>query len=328
MTENDNYKKAYERQKLARARAEDLLERRSRELFETNETLSVAFHDLQNQKEQMVLQEKLASIGLLAAGVAHEINNPVAFIRSNLDTLHNYFTSIKLILDTYKALEVKIENSAHKTTFKSELDCLKTLAEEHELNYIKEDAVISIEESLVGTKRVEDIVRNLKGFSRNDKDERRKTNINECIDSSINLVWNEIKYKCEIERHYQEIPEIYACTSQLNQIFNNILLNASHAIEETGTIEIHTSADAANVQIVFIDNGTGIPEANLNKLFDPFYSTKDVGKGTGLGLYVSHGLVQKHQGTITASNNPGKGARLQISLPIDMRESMNRRHTS
>lgn len=319
MSQSQDYKKAYERQKLAREKAEDLLETRSRELFEANETLSGAYLDLQNQKEQMVLQEKLASIGLLAAGVAHEINNPIGFIRSNMETLKNYFSSIKLILDAYKELESKIGSSEFKSEFSAEIDLLKSLAESHDLSYIADDASLSIEESLEGTKRVEEIVRNLKDFSRTDKDERKKIDINDCIDSSINLAWNEIKYNCEIKRDYQELPGIYACAAQLNQVFINIILNASHAIDKDGIIEISTKSDDRDVHITLTDNGEGIPEKHLNNLFDPFFTTKDVGEGTGLGLYVSHGLIQKHKGSISVSNQPGKGACFRISLPIDMR---------
>lgn len=322
MTENSDYRRAYERQKAAREKAENLLETRSRELFDANETLTRAFNDLKNQKEQMVQQEKLASIGLLAAGVAHEINNPVGFIRSNLETLEKYLESIQTILAAYAALSVQLRDTDNDSNLTVSLDKLASLIQELELDYISEDAVSCIQESLSGTKRVEDIVRNLKDFSRTDKDERVSLNINECIDDAISLVANEVKYKCSVKKNYAEVPQIYGCAGQLHQVLINILLNSVQAFESKGEIEIETRADEENVYICITDNGPGIAEENLIKLFDPFFTTKGIKEGTGLGLYISHGLVQKHRGQITAANNPAGGARFTISLPIDMRASI------
>ncbi len=322
MTENTDYKRAYERQKVARERAEHLLETRSRELFETNTTLSVAYEDLKNQKEQMVQHEKLASIGLLAAGVAHEINNPIGFIRSNLETLEKYLESIQIVLAAYEKLSEQLRTPNAAENLSQPLDELSALIKKHELDYITEDSMSCITESISGTKRVENIVRNLRDFSRTDKDERVSLNINGCIDDSINLITNEIKYKCVIKKEYAEVPEIFGCPGQLNQVLINILLNSVQAIETKGEIRIRTRADAENIFIDIIDNGPGFSEDNIKKLFDPFFTTKGLKEGTGLGLYISHGLVQKHRGQITAANEPGSGARITISLPIDMRESI------
>lgn len=322
MTENLDYKRAYERQKAAREKAEHLLETRSRELFDANETLTNAFNDLKNQKEQMVQQEKLASIGLLAAGVAHEINNPVGFIRSNLETLDKYLESIRIVLAAYEKLSNELKDSSENMNLAESLGNLAALIIEHEVDYISKDAVSCIKESLSGTKRVEDIVRNLKDYSRTDKDERVLLSINDCIDDSISLVANEVKYKCIVKKNYSDVPQIYACSGQLHQVLINILLNSVQAIETRGEIEIQTSADTENVYIDIVDNGPGFSEENIMKLFDPFFTTKGVNEGTGLGLYISHGLVQKHRGKIMAANEPGGGARITISLPIDMRESI------
>lgn len=322
MTENSDYKRAYERQKAAREKAEHLLETRSRELFDSNETLTNAFNDLKNQKEQMVQQEKLASIGLLAAGVAHEINNPMGFIRSNLETLEKYLGSIQLVLAAYETLGNQLRNHDENMNLTESLDKLASLIHKHELDYISEDSVSCIKESLSGTKRVENIVRNLKDFSRTDKDERVSLSINDCIDDSISLVANEVKYKCIVKRNYADVPEIYGCAGQLHQVLINILLNSIQAFESRGEIEIETNADPENVYIDIVDNGPGFSEENLIKLFDPFFTTKGVNEGTGLGLYISHGLVQKHRGQIRAANEPGGGARITISLPIDMRASI------
>ena len=319
---NTDYKKAYKRQKEAREKAEGLLESKSRELFNANETLSKAFDDLKDHKEHLVQQEKLASIGLLAAGVAHEINNPIGFIRSNLETLEKYLESIRVVLSAYAQLSGQLTQAAATAELSDSLEGINLLIKDRELDFISEDAVSCIKESLSGTKRVEDIVRNLKDFSRTDKDERLKLNINQVIDDSINLVWNEIKYKCTVKKSYGDLPDIYACAGQLNQVLINVLMNSMQAMGTSGEIEIRTSADSEYVHIDIIDDGPGFPEEDLFKLFDPFFTTKGIKEGTGLGLYISHGLVQKHRGKILAANEAGRGARITISLPIDMRESL------
>jgi len=322
MIVNSDYKKAYERQQKARERAEGLLEIRSRELFDTNESLSKAFDDLKNHKEHLVQQEKLASIGLLAAGVAHEINNPIGFIRSNLETLEKYLESIRLILSAYAQLSGQLTQAAVTAELSDSLERINLLIKDRELDFISEDAVSCIKESLSGTKRVEDIVRNLKDFSRTDKDERLSLNINQVIDDSINLVWNEIKYKCTVKKSYGDLPDIYACAGQLNQVLINVLMNSMQAMGTSGEIEIRTSADSEYVHIDIIDDGPGFPEQDIFNLFDPFFTTKGIKEGTGLGLYISHGLVLKHRGKIVAANEADRGARITISLPIDMRASL------
>ena len=322
MIVNSDYKKAYERQQKARERAEGLLEIRSRELFDTNESLSKAFDDLKNHKEHLVQQEKLASIGLLAAGVAHEINNPIGFIRSNLETLEKYLESIRLILSAYAQLSGQLTQAAVTAELSDSLERINLLIKDRELDFISEDAVSCIKESLSGTKRVEDIVRNLKDFSRTDKDERLSLNINQVIDDSINLVWNEIKYKCTVKMFYGDLPDIYACAGQLNQVLINVLMNSMQAMGTSGEIEIRTSADSEYVHIDIIDDGPGFPEQDIFNLFDPFFTTKGIKEGTGLGLYISHGLVLKHRGKIVAANEADRGARITISLPIDMRASL------
>jgi signal transduction histidine kinase len=189
------------------------------------------------------------------------------------------------------------------------------------LSYIAVDSLSSINESLSGTKRVEDIVRRLKDFSHSDSSQREHIDINQCIDDAIGLVWNKIKYKCDIKKNYGSIPKIFACSGELNQVFVNIIMNAVHSIEDKGVIEIETSADSEKVFANFTDTGAGVAEENLNKLFDPFFTTKDVGSGTGLGLYVSHGLIEKHKGSITVKSKLGSGSTFTISLPVDVRNA-------
>lgn len=324
MTEEINYRRALEKETKARLLAEDQLEQRSRELLQTNVALKSTIEELQNKKLAMVQQEKMASIGLLAAGIAHEINNPIGFVKSNLEVLKGYFAAIQKALNTYQAFTQKLEDGQPGAELSAAIKSLHEFLEDHDIEFITQDSLNSIQESLEGAVRVQDIVRDLKDFSRNDNDERVLFNVNECIDGSIKLVWNEIKHKCTIEKHYGDIPAIYCCASQLTQVFINIIMNAVQAMGTSGTITIRTAVSKNSIVAEFVDTGPGIEESNLIKLFDPFFTTKDVGMGTGLGLYVSHGIIQKHRGSIRAENVPGKGANLIVTLPIDMRGKRSR----
>lgn len=320
MADDVDYKRAYERQKQARAKAESLLEIRARELYEINESLQVAYDQLNEQKDQLVQQEKLASIGLLAAGVAHEINNPVGFVKSNLQTLEHYSKTYGAVHLAYKSLVTSIqEGDKEKTTV--ELNGLNKLLEESDLEYIVQDGIECINESLMGIKRIEEIVVNLSDFARSEKDERTKCNINDLLENSLKLLWNEIKYKCEVVKDYGEVPEIFAWAGELRQVFVNIVVNAAQAIEEQGTVTLRTMLRNDKIVIDIKDTGPGMADETLKRLFDPFYTTKEVGSGTGLGLYLSHGIIQKHHGTLIAENNAGGGACFSITLPVEVRGS-------
>ena len=279
-----NYKKAYERQVLARERAEQLLEERSRELFDANKTLQAAYDELQNQKSHLVQKEKLASIGLLAAGVAHELNNPIGFIKSNLKVLEDYLSLINKLLESFEVVAERVTNDPDSVDYKEDLQSLVRLALQNDLGFMLKDSLDSIKESLVGAERVQDIVSNLTDFARTGSDQWLDCDINQCIDNAIKLVWNKVKYKLEIEKHYGDIPIIKASVGQLNQVFVNLIINASQAIKTKGKLKITTKQDGEMIQIEFTDTGPGIEEENLMRLFDPFFTTKDVNEGTGLGF--------------------------------------------
>ncbi len=311
-----NYKKAYERQKLARERAEELLEVRSRELYEANQTLQAAYDSLQGQKSQLIQKEKLSSIGLLAAGVAHELNNPIGFIKSNLHVLEDYLQLVNELLASFQAVSERVDSDPESVDYKKDLEGLITLARDNDLAYVLKDSLASIRESLTGAGRVEEIVTNLTDFARTGTDEWSWCDVNELIDSALKLVWNKIKYKLVLEKDYGELPNIHACGGQLNQVFVNIIINAGQAIEGMGTLRISTAKMGDMVRIDFEDDGPGFKEDDLMRLFDPFFTTKDVDEGTGLGLYISHSLIEGHQGTIQASHASGGGAKFTITLPI------------
>ncbi|MFZ6756084.1 ATP-binding protein [Undibacterium sp. Ji50W] len=289
-----------------REAVENELVRRNTELTELNARLSMA-------QEQLLQSEKLASIGQLAAGVAHEINNPIGYIFSNFTTLENYIKDLFCIIHTYETAESHIADASIRRE-------LATIKEEKELPFLKEDIPELVQQSREGIERVRKIVQDLKDFSRVDsQQEWQWANLHQGIDSTLNIVNNEIKYKADVIKEYGDIPDIECLASQINQVIMNLVVNASHAIgEERGKITIRTSRDdeLERVTIEVTDNGSGIPKENLNRIFDPFFTTKPIGKGTGLGLSLSYGIIQKHAGNISVSSEIGKGTSFLISLPV------------
>ncbi|MEA2031458.1 MAG: PAS domain S-box protein [candidate division Zixibacteria bacterium] len=251
----------------------------------------------QQSREKLAQSDKLAAIGTLAAGVAHEINNPVGFISSNLNTMKKYVDKISKFITTLEG-----GNSS----------------EQKKIDFILEDFTDAIEESVEGTTRVKNIVADLKSFSRVDKAEKGNANLNEGIESTLNIVWNELKYKCKVEKNFGDIPDLYCIPNQLNQVFMNILINAGHAIEHNdGLIQIETKATDKNIIISFKDNGKGIPRENIGKLFEPFFTTKEVGKGTGLGLSLAYDIITKHGGNIDVKSEVGEGTEFIVNLPLE-----------
>ncbi len=253
--------------------------------------------ELHQSREQLVQADKMAAIGTLSAGVAHEINNPVGFISSNLNTMAKYVEKIRRYAD-------KDPNP--------DAEARQALIE------MLDDFADAIEESKEGADRVRKIVADLKSFSRIDKSQTEFFNLNDGLETTLNIVWNELKYKCTVEKNYGEIPNLYCIPNQLNQVFMNLLVNAGHAIkEDSGTITITTSADKENVYVSIRDTGMGIPRENLKRIFEPFFTTKDVGKGTGLGLSMAYDIVQKHLGRISIKSTIGSGTEFIITLPLE-----------
>jgi PAS domain S-box-containing protein len=270
--------------------------------------LNVRLCEAQNQ---LLQSEKLASIGQLAAGVAHEINNPIGYVHSNIGSLDKYLTDLFTILGAYEALGeamCDLPGYAAVQKVKSDLD----------LAFLLEDIPMLMHETNEGIGRVRKIVQDLKDFSRGDSNEEWQwTNLHHGIDSTLNIVNNEIKYCAEVVRRYGDLPDVQCLPSQLNQVFMNLLVNAAHAIkQERGCITITTGHYEGEVWIEISDNGCGIPPENLQRIFDPFFTTKPVGKGTGLGLSLSYGMVQKHHGHIDVESKPGVGTTFRVWLPV------------
>ncbi|MCD6293794.1 MAG: HAMP domain-containing protein [Deltaproteobacteria bacterium] len=289
-------------------------------VLERTSKLKDTLTHLQDTQSQLLQSEKMATIGQLAAGVAHEINNPVGFVKSNLGTMREYCEDLVRLLAKYQELETVLASdmgSHEKSSVCSLLETLSGLKEEIDLDFVLDDYQKAVDESLEGMERVAKIVSDLKDFSHIDKAELEETDINRGIESTLDIVWNELKYKVDVTKDLGDIPLVKCYSQRLNQVFMNILVNGAQAIEKKGEIRITTRARDDNVEIKFSDTGKGIPPDILPKIFDPFFTTKDVGKGTGLGLNVAYNIIRKHKGSIHVESEVGKGTRFTIRLKVD-----------
>jgi PAS domain S-box-containing protein len=279
-------------------------------LIEEKNQQQELIRQLHKAQSQLLQSEKMASIGHLAAGVAHEINNPVGYINSNIGSLKKYLDDLFQVLGLYEKAEQHIADAA----VCRELEELKARID---LQYIKEDLWSLLKESEEGVNRVKQIVSDLKDFSHVDEAEWQVVDIHKGLDATLNVVWNELKYRADVIREYGEIPYVECMPSKLNQVFMNILVNAAHAIENHGSITIRTGADNDDwVWIEIKDTGKGMPENMLGQIFEPFFTTKPVGQGTGLGLSLSWSIVNEHGGNISVDSRPGEGAIFKIMLPV------------
>jgi signal transduction histidine kinase len=274
----------------------------------TEQELRELVKKLGHAQNQLLQSEKMASIGVLAAGIAHEINNPIGFVNSNLHTLQTYVYDMLKLLAAYEQAEGSLIADA--------LQEINRLKSEIDIRYLRGDIDDLLRESQDGLQRVKRIVLDLKDFSHVDEAERQVANLEQGLDSTLNVVWNELKYKAEVIKEYGSIPEIECFPSQLNQVFMNLLVNAVQAIEEHGRITLRTGVAADDLWIEVEDTGKGIPPEHLGRLFEPFFTTKPVGQGTGLGLSLSYGIVQKHDGRIEVKSEVGKGSVFRVVLPL------------
>jgi len=286
------------------------------DLVLANDALTELNRQLQLAQAKLVQSEKLASIGQLAAGVAHEINNPVGYVFSNFGSLEKYLGDLFRMLAAYEAAEAQLADTPAAAS-------LAQLREEIDLDFLKEDVPTLMDESREGIRRVHKIVQDLKDFSRVDnRQEWEWTDLHKGIDSTLNIVNNEIKYRADVVREYGTLPDVQCLSSEINQVFMNLLVNAAHAIDkERGTIHVRTGAEDGQVWIEIEDDGCGIPAEHLGRVFDPFFTTKPVGKGTGLGLSLSYGIVQKHGGRLDVESAPGKGTRFRVTIPVAQAEA-------
>jgi len=280
---------------------------RDSELGQRQDELRRTYHRLASAQEQLLQSEKMASIGQLAAGVAHEINNPIGYVHSNIGTLRDYCGALIALIEAYAA-ECQDEDEDAP---------LRKLRERLDIDFILGDLPQLLDESREGIERVTKIVQDLKEFSHVGRDEEmRAVDLHKGLDSTLNIVWNELKYKVQLEKHYGDLPPVECHASELNQVFLNLLINAGQAIAERGTIVLATGVDEDRVWVSIADSGCGIPEDALQRIFDPFFTTKPIGRGTGLGLAIAYRIVAKHHGRIEVQSRPGFGSTFRVVLPV------------
>lgn len=293
----------------AYAQLQQRVAERTRELHARNAELEIAYAKLKNAQEQAIQSEKLASIGQLAAGVAHEINNPIGYVSSNLATLQDYVSKLFGAVNAYAAQAQARDESAALESERIRRDA--------EIDFLSTDAPQLIRESREGIDRVCKIVRDLKDFSRRDRNEAWvNADVHQGLESTLNIVSNQIKYKAQIVKTFGDLPLIECLPSELNQVFLNILMNAGQAVQQNGLITVSTGWAGDKVWIAIGDDGEGIPSDVLPRIFDPFFTTKPVGTGTGLGLSISYGIVAKHHGTIEVTSVPHQGTLMRVELPV------------
>lgn len=293
----------------------DELKKINEELLCANGELEQANRELKTAHAKLLQQEKMASIGMLAAGVAHEINNPIGYIHSNMGTLLKYVDKIMEMFQIYDAI---IEETATHVGdgCRNPKEKIETKKRELRMDYVLEDLAALARESSEGTTRVKKIVADLKNFSHADDEKPAHADINELLETTLNIVWNELKYKTEVTKNYADLPLVRCYPMQLNQVFMNLLVNAAQAIEKQGRIDITTRQEGDNVIVSIADDGCGIPGESLPKIYDPFFTTKPVDKGTGLGLSVACDIIQRHQGKIEVKSQAGVGTEFTLTIPM------------
>ena len=270
--------------------------------------------DLKQAQIQLLESEKMASIGQLAAGVAHEINNPIGFIYSNMSTLRDYVADVKEFMKRSTEVQKCLaeDDPAAATRLSKSLEQWRR---EVDVEYMLDDIDKLVAETIDGAERVKKIVMDLRSFSRIDQAQKTTADINQGLLTTINVCSNELKYRCDVVKELGDIPEIVCYPMKLNQVFMNLIVNAAQAIKEKGTVTVRTFRDGDYVCVQVSDTGCGIAKENLGKIFDPFFTTKPVGKGTGLGLSIAYGIVAEHNGKIEVESEVGKGTTFTVRLP-------------
>jgi len=265
---------------------------------------------IETTQDQLILSEKLAALGQLAAGVAHEINNPVGFVTSNTNLVKKYVSNIQKEL---KELELACEEEETGAAYLA----FSGWNAQSKVNSYMDELLEIVNESVDGLDRIRAIVKDLKEYSHIGSQKFETTDINGVLKSTVNLLRNELKYKAEVELVLGDIPMVQCISSQINQVFVNIIVNACHAISGFGKVTVRTDQLVDNVKISISDTGVGMPAEVVARIFDPFFTTKPIGKGTGIGLAITKSIIDRHHGHIFVKSEKGNGASFTIMLPIE-----------
>jgi len=312
--EAELYRKAYEREREARKAAEQIVENHTRELYLQNQKLEASLKQLKEQQRVLVQNEKLAMLGTLAAGIAHEINNPMAFVHANLELLSDY-------LEPYQKL-VALQREALKLPHGQQeavAGKIAKLVADADLGFFEEELPELMEDTRDGLQRVLEIVANLRSFARAHTQERQPEDLVAGLQSTLKLLNSQFRTEVVLQQDLQPLPLVHCNLSELNQVFLNLLVNAGHAVEGSkgATISIATSAADDKVIIKIVDNGIGMSDEVKEQIFVPFFTTKPVGKGTGMGMSIAYGIVVDHGGEIEVESTEGEGTTFTITLPIN-----------
>jgi len=305
-----DYQAAYQHEKIMRLQAEQLLEDKSRDLYTSMQTLEKTLENLKASQNQLIQTEKMASLGVLAAGVAHEINNPIGYITSNFNSLQE---GLQYVHSFINDMQPCIEGDSDAETIKH---TWHQLLKKYDLVYLLADFIELSKETSEGLTRVKQIVADLRAFTREDNAEKSAIDINDTLRGSINILENQTKYHANIVTKLNDLPMIMGYSGKLSQVFTNLISNANQAVDDNGSIHIFTEAAEDGIRISVQDNGHGISEENMKNLFTPFFTTKPIGEGTGLGLSISHGIIEEHGGQILVSSKVDVGTIFTVLIPL------------
>jgi hypothetical protein len=295
---------------------EQKVNERTHELNETNHELNNTLEDLKQTQTQLVESEKMASLGQLTAGIAHEINNPINFVTSNVNPLKR---DVEMLFNAFNVVE---EVGMSDLPAAEKAQKIRELKEDLDFDYLTIEINHLIKGINEGASRTAEIVKGLKLFSRLDEDDLKKANINEGLESTMVIANNLLNNKIKIVKDYADLPLVECYPGKLNQVFLNMISNAAYAVQKRfgenagGEISLTTTLEDKNICIKIKDNGVGIDPQMQKRIFEPFFTTKDVGEGTGLGLSISYNTIKKHNGHITFSSTPGEGTEFNIQIPI------------
>ena len=284
--------------------------------------------ELKQLQRQVMQSEKMASIGQLAAGVAHEINNPTGFIHANLIQLSEYLSDLDRYWPAVDRLKLAVQDGDAGGA-NDALRALETVEQEIDVEFLRTDLGQAVRESQEGAERIRHIVQDLRDFSHQDTGQLVPSDVNQCVESTAHIVWTMMRHTALLEKHYGELPPVSCYPMQLKQVFMNLLVNGYQAIEargpspSPGVIRIETTSGDDGVTVCIADTGVGISKDHLGRIFDPFFTTKQPGEGTGLGLSLSYAIVKRHGGRMSVESEPGKGTRFEVWLPYEVPETQD-----
>ena len=296
----------------------DLLKAMEVKMRANTSELEQAYSQLKSSQLALVQSEKMASLGQMVAGVAHEINTPLGYVQNNVAIGQELFAQVQGMLGTYETLVDRLlDSEADEEQITAQLQNAAAMRHNLDTQELLGEMSGLMSDSLYGIEQISGLVHDLKNFSRMDAAANDLANLNDCIESALNIGRNVLKNKVEVVKDLAQLPDIMCAPSQLNQVFMNLLVNAAHAIEQRGTITVSTGRQGDEVWVEIADTGHGIVPEHLQKIFDPFFTTKPIGKGTGLGLSLSYGIVQKHHGRIEVQSELGRGTAFRVWLPVE-----------